>query len=424
MTAALIIIGDEILSGTTADTNSCFITGELNKIGIPVVQILSVSDNIDAIKKALAESFEVADFVISTGGLGPTKDDLTKTAFCEFFDDEVKLDPETLEHLRKLLEKRNRGHLLEINKAQAEVPSRAVVFQNFYGTAPSCLLTKNGKSAVFLPGVPYEVKPLIRGQIIPYLQKKHIQNRIVSRMVTVLNLPESLLSETIENWELSLPENCSLSYLPVASRVQLKLTANGRDETELNRLLDYEIGKLKPLIGDYIIAEKGAKLEEILQEILVKRNLTVSTAESCTGGEIARLITSVPGISEHFLGGVVCYHTDKKTEILGVSGKTIENHTVVSAEVAQEMTLGCQNLFKTDIAVSTTGVAGPGSDEFDNEIGKVFYSLRIGSFEKTRELFLPQLDRTDFMNFVSVKAIQDLIHLLINDYSAGTLPLE
>lgn len=419
MNAALIIIGNEILSGTTADTNSYFITGELNKIGIPVVQILAVSDDINAICSALENSFEVADFVITTGGLGPTKDDLTKTAFCKFFDDEVRLDPETLEHLRKLLEKRNRAHLLEINKVQAEVPSRALVFQNHYGTAPSCLMTKNGKSAVFLPGVPFEVKPLIRNQIIPYLKKKHIRNHIVSRTVTVLNLPESLLSETIESWELALPENCSLSYLPQASRVQLKLTATGNDETELKGILDDEIEKLRPLISQFIIADNSAKLEEILQEILVNRDLTISTAESCTGGEIARLITSVPGVSELFLGGVVCYQTQKKTEILGVSPETIENNTVVSAEVAQEMSLGCRKLFNTDIAIATTGVAGPGSDEFDNEVGKVFYSLRIGQFEKTSEHFLPHLDRRDFMNFVSMKAIQDLIHLLVNESAAA-----
>lgn len=415
--AVLITIGDEILSGTTVDTNSNFIASELKKIGISVKQIFSISDQIEIIKKTLKSAFEIADLVITTGGLGPTKDDKTKTAFAEFFEDELVLDEETYQHLKKLLVQRKREHLLDINRSQAEVPSRAKVFQNFNGTAPSFLMEKNGKMAICLPGVPFEVKPLIKEQIIPYLKEKFNQNFIVTRTVSVVNFPESLLAKTIEDWEENLPSTISLSYLPIANRVKLKLTAIGTDFEELNSIINHQIQKLKPFIEGHLISENGDSIEEILHDILIKKNLTISVAESCTGGALAHLITSISGSSKYFLGGIVAYDFHKKIEILKVSEKTIQEKTVVSEEVAQEMSLGCKNLFKTDISISTTGVAGPNSDEFNNEIGRVFYSIRIGDFEQTFSLFLPHLERKDFMNFVSQKALHDLIAILVSNKS-------
>lgn len=414
MNAVLIIIGDEILSGTTVDTNSNFISSELKNIGINVSQIFTISDEIEIIKDTLGKAFEITDLVITTGGLGPTKDDKTKKAFCKFFQDELVLDEETFAHLSALMKKRNRLHLLEINKPQAEIPSKAKVFQNFNGTAPSLMMEKNGKIAICLPGVPYEVKPFIKNQIIPFLAQKYKQNHIVSRIVTVVNYPESLLSEALESWELALPKNISLSYLPISNRVKLKLTVFGDNAEMLNGLLEREISKIRDLLSGHILSEHGDKIEEILHDILIQKKLTISTAESCTGGGLSHLITSVSGSSNYFLGGIVAYDFHKKNEILSVPEDLIREKTPVSAEVAQAMSLGCQNLFKTDIAISTTGVAGPNSDEFNNEIGKVFYSIRIKDFEKTFELFLPHLDRKDFMNFVAMKALQDLIEILIS----------
>lgn len=413
--AVLITIGDEILSGNTVDTNSNFIATQLKNIGFKVVQIFTISDEIEAIKKTLKSAFELGDLVITTGGLGPTKDDKTKKAFAEFFNDTLVSDAETLEHLRQLLIRRNREHLFGINLPQAEILSKSKVFQNHNGTAPSLMVEENGKIAICLPGVPYEVKPLIKNQIIPFLQKKFEQNYIVSRIISVVNFPESLLSETIESWELALPLNISLSYLPIANRVKLRLTATGKDEKILNQQLNEEITKLRPLIQDNIIAENGDSIEEILHDLLISKNLTISTAESCTGGELSYLITSVPGSSQYFIGGVCTYQTQKKTDILGVSEALIQEKTVVSEEVAQAMSLGCQKLFKTDIALSTTGVAGPNSDDFDNEVGTVFYSVRVKNFEKTFKLYLPHLERKDFMNFVSMKVIQDLIEILVKE---------
>ena len=413
--AVLITIGDEILSGNTIDTNSNFIATQLKNIGFKVMQIFTISDEIETIKKTLKSAFGLGDLVITTGGLGPTKDDKTKKAFAEFFNDTLVSDAETLEHLRQLLIKRKREHLFDINLSQAEILSKSKVFQNHNGTAPSLMVEENGKIAICLPGVPYEVKPLIKNQIIPYLQEKFEQNFIVSRIISVVNFPESLLSETIETWELALPSTISLSYLPIANRVKLRLTAAGKNEEILNQQLDEEITKLKPLIQENIISENGDSIEEILHDLLISKNLTISTAESCTGGELSHLITSVSGSSNYFLGGICTYQTQKKSEILGVSEDLIKEKTVVSEEVSQAMSLGCQNLFKTDIALSTTGVAGPNSDEFESEIGTIFYSIRVQNFEKTFKLYLPHLERKDFMNFVSMKVLQDLIEILIKE---------
>ena len=415
MKAVLITIGDEILSGNTIDTNSNFIANQLRQIGIPVLQIFTISDQIEIIKNTLKNALDVAELVICTGGLGPTKDDRTKTAFAEFFNDTLKLDPETFEHLRKLFIKRNREHLLEINRDQAVVLSKATIFQNENGSAPCQMIRENGKVVICLPGVPFEVKPLIKDKIIPFLAQEFSLNHFVSRIISVVDFPESLLALTIEDWELALPENVSLSYLPVGNRVKLRLTATGSHPEDLEKLLDSEIEKVKPLIEEKVISWDGNDIQEILKEILIKNKFTISTAESCTGGELSRLITSISGSSDYFLGGIIPYDYHKKIDILGVQKSTIDSKTVVSEEVAQEMSLGGQNLFKTDICLSTTGVSGPNSDEFNSEVGTVFYSIRVKNLEKTTRLFLPHLERNDFASFVSQRVLQDLVQILITE---------
>ena len=415
MKAVLITIGDEILSGNTIDTNSNFIATQLKNIGISVTQILTISDEVETIKKNLEIALQLGDLIITTGGLGPTKDDRTKTAFAEFFNDELKLDPETFEHLQKLMIKRKREHLLEINKNQAVVLSKATIFQNENGTAPCQMITQNGKITICLPGVPYEIKPLIKDKIIPYLKTQFSLKHIASRIISVVDFPESLLALTIENWELSLPQNISLSYLPIGNRVKLRLTATGENLKNLENDLDQEIEKLKPLIQEKVISWSGNEIHEILKEILTNRKLSLSTAESCTGGELAKLLTSVSGSSKYFLGGVITYEAQKKVQILDVSEKTISEKTTVSEEVAQEMSFGCQQLFQTDISLSTTGVSGPNTDEFNNEIGTVFYSIRVKNFEKTNRLYLPHLERNDFANFVSQRVLQDLVEILVHE---------
>jgi len=412
--AVLITIGDEILSGNTVDTNSNFIAAELKNIGIKVSQIFTISDEIETIKETLQSAFEMGDLIITTGGLGPTRDDKTKKALAEFFNDEIALDEVTFNHLKNYMEKRGRLEILERNREQAFVPTKSTVFQNHYGTAPCMMMEQDGKLCFSLPGVPYEVKPLIKDQIIPYLQEKFSLHYISSRIVSVVGIPESILADMIENWELALPENLALSYLPVGTRVKLRLTATGENETILQQQLEDEIQKLFPLIGENIFGTFEDKIEKILGEILTERKLTISTAESCTGGELAKMITSNPGSSNYFLGGMIAYATEKKIEILSVKKETVDEYTVVSEQVAQGMAEGCQNLFKTDISLSTTGVAGPGKGEDGKDIGTVFYTIRIDDKEVTSKLYMPHLERLDFMNFVSQKIIQDLVVMLIS----------
>lgn len=412
--AVLITIGDEILSGNTVDTNSNFIATELKNIGIQVTQIFTISDEIETIKQTLKAAFGMADLIITTGGLGPTRDDKTKKALAEFFNDDIALDEVTFNHLKGYMERRGRADILERNKEQAFVPTKSVVFQNHFGTAPCMMMEQDGKLCFSLPGVPYEVKPLIRDQIVPYLKDKFNLYYIYTRIVSVVGIPESILADTIENWELALPENLSLSYLPVGTRVKLRLTASGDNEEVLKQQAEEEIQKLLPLVKDHVIAVTEDKIEKILAEILTERKLTISTAESCTGGELAKMITSTSGSSKYFLGGIVPYATEKKIKILKVSEETVNQFTVVSEQVASEMAKGCQELFDTDISLSTTGVAGPGRGEDGKEVGTVFYTIRIHDQEVTSTLYMPHLDRLDFMNFVSQKIIQDLAGLLIN----------
>ncbi len=414
MQAVLIIIGDEILSGNTIDTNSNFLASQLKEISIPVKQILTVSDDISSIKSALKLSFELGNLVISTGGLGPTNDDVTKKAFKEFFNDEIVFDPESYEHLKRLLTKRKRTRLLDLNKNQAEVLSKAIVFQNENGTAPGQVVSENGKTAIFLPGIPYEMKPLFSNKIIPWLTQNFQLGHLLTRVVSVVGIPESLLSHTIQKWEAELPKHLSLSYLPIGNRIKLRISGSGDNKLKLENEMEEQVQKLKPYISGYILAENGNEIQDIVKEILLEKNLTISTAESCTGGGISRLLTSSSGSSAYFAGGIIAYNAKKKVEILGVSEKTIRETTTVSEKIAREMSQGCQNLFKTNIAVATTGVAGPSSDEFGNEVGTVFYSIRIDDKEYTRKMFLPYLDRNDFMNFVSQRVLQQLVELLVH----------
>lgn len=412
--AVLITIGDEILSGNTVDTNSNFIATELKNIGIKVIQILTISDEIETIKNALSTAFETGDLVITTGGLGPTRDDKTKKALAEYFNDEIALDEVTFDHLKGYMERRGRADILERNKEQAFVPTKSIVFQNHYGTAPCMMMEQDGKLCYSLPGVPYEVKPLIKDQIIPYLQQRFSLHYIHTRIVSVVGIPESILADKIEEWELALPENIALSYLPVGTRVKLRLTASGENEEQLKQRTEEEIQKLLPLVQGHVIAVTEDKIENILAEMLTERNLTISTAESCTGGELAKMITSVSGSSKYFLGGMVAYATEKKIKILNVSRETVDEFTVVSEQVAQEMAKGCQELFETHISLSTTGVAGPGKGEDGKDVGTVYYTIRINDQEVTSKLYMPHLERIDFMDFVSQKVIQDLVSLLVN----------
>lgn len=413
--AVLITIGDEILSGNTVDTNSNFIAAQLKNIGIQVVQILTVSDEIETIKTALKNALLLGNIVFTTGGLGPTRDDRTKKALAEFFGDTLELDEATFQHLKQYLEKRGRTPILERNREQAFVPAKCTVFQNHNGTAPCMMMAENGQMVFSLPGVPFEVKPLVKNQIIPFLKQKLELYFITSRVVSVVGIPESILADKIESWEMALPKDMSLSYLPVGTRVKLKLTSAGDNEHAQLAALQKAVEDLLPILKENIIATDGDRIEQILGEILQQKKLRISVAESCTGGALANLIVSNPGSSQYFVGGMIAYEISQKINILRVSENTIAENTVVSEKVASEMALGCQHLFHTDISISTTGVAGPGTDNAGNSVGLVFYTIRIKNHEKTHRLFLPHLERVDFQNFVSQKILQDLVTALVEN---------
>ncbi|GJN61759.1 CinA family nicotinamide mononucleotide deamidase-related protein [Elizabethkingia anophelis] len=408
-TATIITIGDEILSGNTVDTNSNFIAQQLKDIGIKVQQIFTISDEICEIETFLRIALENSDLVITTGGLGPTKDDKTKKAYASFFHDELVFSEELYEKLGKYLEKRGRLELLERNRNQCEVLSKATIFDNHYGTAPCQMMEQNGKFTFCLPGVPFEVKPLIKDQIIPYLKQKWELSFIHTRIISVVGVPESLLSDTIEDWELALPENVSLSYLPVGTRVKLRLTGTGQSQARLEEQLEQLIQPLKPLIAKNVIAWSEDAIENILASILFDKELTISTAESCTTGQVARLLTSVSGSSSYYKGGIIPYFTEMKSQLLQISESIIKEHTVVSEEVAIEMAKSCQKLFSSDIAISSTGVSGPNKGEDGKDVGTVYYAIAKGDEVRAFHLFLPGFERNDFVNFISQKIIETLI---------------
>ncbi|MDY7394356.1 competence/damage-inducible protein A [Aureibaculum sp. 2210JD6-5] len=376
MNAEIITIGDEILIGQIVDTNSAFIAQELNKIGISVYQITSVQDDKEHILKSLKEAEENADIIILTGGLGPTKDDITKHTICEYFNDSLVRNDEVLKHIENLFAKYISTPVSNINRQQALVPSKALILTNKFGTAPGMLLEKNDKAFISLPGVPYEMKGLITNEAIPYLQKKYNRPYIFHRTLLTYGLGESAIADRLDKWEDALPKNIKLAYLPNLGKVRLRLTAKGFDKDLLKSEMLRLEKELITYVDDIFVGFEGEEsIETLIGKLLVAKNQTLATAESCTGGSIAKMITSVAGASKYFIGSVVSYNERIKTDILNVSPKTIIKHSVVSAAVAEEMAKGIQQLYKTDYAIAVTGNAGPTTDKTDTSVGVVFISL-------------------------------------------------
>lgn len=376
MFAEIITIGDEILIGQVVDSNSAFIGKELNKIGVSVYQITSVQDDREHILNALEEARSRAKIIIVTGGLGPTKDDITKHTFCEFFDDELIEDKNVLGHVEELFKKYLSTPISDVNRKQALVPSKATVLQNINGTAPGMWFNDNGTVYVSLPGVPFEMKHLIRNEVIPKIVKEFKRPYIQHKTIVTYGLGESALAERIANWEDNLPDFIKLAYLPNLGKVRLRLSAKGTDKDIIARAIEEESEKLLPLIEDLIYGtENEESLEEVIAQLLTKKKMTLSTAESFTGGRIAERITSLPGASAYFKGTVVSYATETKIDILNVDAALIKEHSVVSAEVAKAMAENVKKLMKSDYALATTGNAGPTKGDSDAEIGTAFIAV-------------------------------------------------
>lgn len=376
MKASIITIGDEILIGQIVDTNSSYIAKALDKIGIATNEMLSISDDKNHILRTLQYVQNQFNVVVVTGGLGPTKDDITKKTFCEYFNDTLIEDPDVLSHVKEIIEGFYKRPITQLNKDQALVPSKCKVLFNKMGTAPGMLIVHENTIFISLPGVPYEMKYLVDNEVIPYLVSKFKRPYIVHKTLMTYGRGESLIAEQIEEWEENLPKFIKLAYLPSPGKVRLRLTARGENELILKETIDQEVDKLKEIIGDIIVGfEEEESIEVILGRKLSQSGLTISTAESCTGGKIAQMITSVSGASSYFKGGVVPYATEMKTKILGVDPSVIVEHSVVSSEVAREMALNCKKIFDSDYAIATTGNAGPLKGDADAEIGTVFVAV-------------------------------------------------
>jgi len=376
MKAEIITIGDEILIGQIIDTNSAYISKELNKIGVSVHQITSIEDERGHILQTLKEASQRADIIIITGGLGPTKDDITKKCLCEFFKDEMVRDEKVLKHIEYLFDKYIDTPISDLNRDQALLPSKATVLHNEYGTAAGMWFKENEKVFISMPGVPYEMKGLMEREVIPRLMKGFSRPVILHKTIITLGMGESAIAEKIETWEDNLPQEIKLAYLPNLGRVRLRLSARGDNEEFLKNLIDQQIAALHEFIGDIIYGyEDEDPVEVIIGKMLAQQNWTLSTAESCTGGRLASKFTKAPGSSVAFKGSMVCYSTESKTNLLDVSPEIIEKYSVVSAEVAKAMAEGAKKKFQTEFAISTTGNAGPTKGDSDAEVGTVYIGI-------------------------------------------------
>ena len=376
MKATIVTIGDEILIGQVTDTNSGYIAKALEKIGVSVHEMISISDDRQHILDTFSKLQDKTDFVIITGGLGPTKDDITKKTFCDYFDDTLISDQKVLDHIVELFKKFSDRPLQQVNIDQALVPSKATVLFNRFGSAPGMWVRKNSTVFMSLPGVPFEMKGIVDYEIIPKIVAEYERPFIIHKTILTYGMGESMLAEKIEDWENDLPEFIKLAYLPSPGKVRLRLSARGKDQSVLEKAIEEYVASLTQIIGDLIVGfDDTETLEVVLGRLLTQQNKTVSTAESCTGGKIAQIITSIPGSSKYFKGSVVAYAKEVKIDVLGVARETIQKHTVVSGQVAEEMAANVRKLLQTDYGIGITGNAGPTTDDTDKSVGIVYIAL-------------------------------------------------
>ena len=386
MKAEIITIGDEILIGQIIDTNSQWIGQELNKIGVSVYQISSIQDDEQHILNAFKEAQERVDIVIITGGLGPTKDDITKKTIAKFFQDtEVVIYQEVIDHIKGLFDKMKHP-FREIQKTHAHLPSKATLLKNVFGTAPGMWFYENDTVFVSLPGVPYEMKGLMTTEVLPRIQQQFKLPFIIHKTIMTYGQGESTIAERIEDFENNLPMGIKLAYLPSYGRVRLRLSGIGEDKLALENMLNAAVEEVYQLIPEIITGlDDDASLEKRVGELLKAKNETICTAESLTGGKIAATLVSIAGSSAYYKGSIVAYSAATKIKLLNVSAKTIEKHSVVSKEVALEMARGAKEQLQTNYALAVTGNAGPTTDKNDKSLGTIFIALVSDSKEVVEE---------------------------------------
>ena len=382
MKAEILTIGNEILIGQITNTNSVWIAQQLNLEGITVAHMSSVADEKNAIIKAFDDASKRADIVLITGGLGPTKDDITKITFCDYFNTSLVLNKEVLEDVTSFFAKRNR-ELTPINRKQAEVPNNCLVIRNKNGTAPGMWMEKDDTIFVSMPGVPYEMKAMITNDVIPEIKKRFTLPFIYHKTILTQGIGESALSELISDWEDAITaKQIGLAYLPSPGMVRLRLSATGLNQLELQQKIDSEVENIKPLIEKYIYGyeeygQEQPKLEEIIGQLLLDKKLTLALAESCTGGYVSHLITSVAGSSAYYNGCIVPYHNQFKNALLNVDNTIFEKHGAVSKECVEAMVKETQRTFKADAAIAVSGIAGPSGGTMDKPVGTVWIAIAL-----------------------------------------------
>ena len=391
--AEIIAIGDEILYGQTLDTNSHWISQELDTLNIKVHQKTTIGDTEKHILTALKEAESRADIILITGGLGPTTDDLTKPCLAKYFGVGMTMNEEALEEITSLFNRAGRTMTIQ-NEKQAELPDNCEKITNAMGTAPGMWFEERGKVFMSMPGVPYEMKAMMEKDVLPRLGAKFQKEVIVHRIVKTVGIAESRIADMIEEWQSNLPENQKLAYLPTHGQVKLRITGTGAEEDIVRQHIQKSIDKLLPLIDRYVFGFDDDELEVVIGEMLKSKNATISTAESCTGGNVAAAITKVAGSSAYFMGSIIAYDNAVKQNLLDVSSSDLEKYGAVSEEVVKQMAEGVRKKLNTDVGISTSGIAGPGGGTEEKPVGTIWFGYSDGkktiarkmNFTKNREL--------------------------------------
>lgn len=413
---AIITIGDELLIGQVIDTNSAWMAQQLNAHGFSVIRRVAVGDVWNEIWQALDEESRKADIILITGGLGPTADDITKPLLSEYFGGKLVLDEATLEHVTYLFEKvfKRTGPLLERNRKQAEVPDVCTVLKNEVGTAPGMLFEKNGKLFFSMPGVPHEMKWLMEHHVIPIIQKRFFPGSIEHRTILTAGIGESYLAEKIKDFEAALPAFVKLAYLPNYGMVRLRLTARGDDPVLLKNTVDRLHRELQVLVSDVMVVNEDVSMEQVVGSLLKQQGKTLTTAESCTGGNIAHLLTLNPGSSAYFTGGIVSYDNRIKQQLLGVTDTTLQTVGAVSEATVTQMANGARELMHTDYAIAVSGIMGPDGGTAEKPVGTVWIAVAGPKQTETRLLQF-RFDRRRNIELTSIQALNLLRQVLLQN---------
>ena len=413
--ASIITIGDELLIGQVVDTNSPWMAQELNKIGVAVKHRVAVGDEWDDIWNALDEESKLADIILITGGLGPTADDITKPLLCNYFGGKMVVDEATLTHVTHIFANVLKRPMIERNAKQAEVPDICTVLKNEVGTAPGMLFEQDGKIFIAMPGVPHEMKWLMTNKVLPLIPTKFTTPFIEHRTLLTAGIGESFLAELIKDFEAALPSSIKLAYLPNYGMVRLRLTSSGFDKDQLVQTLNHQFELLKKNVQDYLVIDEDISLQAAVGNLLKQYGKTLATAESCTGGYIAHLITSMPGSSAYFTGSVVSYDNRIKTELLGVSDEILHTVGAVSEETVTLMASNIIKLMRTDYAVAVSGIMGPGGATDEKSVGLVWVAVADSERVVTKK-FNFRFDRERNIQLTAINALNMLRMLIVDNH--------